>query len=122
MNPFTKYLRQWSHNSSFEEFVEQWDRLEQIVISVYRKKMSINNAASEFDDLWSHLRQDYPQWENVLRPFWQQTKTGGQTTQTDPFQLLLSIQSVEAIQGSWNLMQHLPAAREAINHYLRQNS
>jgi hypothetical protein len=118
LNPFSRFLGQWSHNRPFTEFVAQWDELEAVVIRVYRQKMTPDAARATFEQVWPWLRQQYPAWEEALRPFWQQTKAGGQPTRTDPFQLLLAFDQPEAILDNWRAMQHLPAAREAINQYL----
>lgn len=118
MNPFSKYLRQFTTDREFDAFVAQWDVLESTVIGVYRQKMTIEQAQADFTTTWPKLRQAYPQWEPRLRPYWQATRAAGEPTQIDPFQLLLSIPNPKAIQGDWNAMQHLPAAREALNRYL----
>lgn len=118
MNPFTKYLSQWSSDSNFAAFIEQWDRLERLVIAVYRGKTAPTEAGPEYDQVWPWLRKQYSHWEDTLRPYWQITRAAGEPTQTDPFQLLLDISAPAMIPGQWRAMQHLPAAREAINHYL----
>ena len=122
MNPFSKFLRQWSRNISLDEFVTYWDRLEGVVIGVYRQKMTPEAAQAEFAEVWLWLRQHYGMWEKALRPLWAETKTGGQRTQTDPFQLLLAFTKPEEIVENWTAMQHLPAAREALNQLLLQES
>ncbi len=118
MNPFSKYLSQWSADTDFAAFVEQWDRLEAVVVGVYRRKMDLAVAEITFDEVWSRLRESYPRWRDELRLYWQATRAAGEPTQIDPFQLLLDIPTPGAIGGDWRAMQHLPAAREAINHYL----
>jgi hypothetical protein len=118
MNPFSKYLRQWSNDGDFDAFVDHWDRLERIVIGVYRAKLTVEAAAGEFDEVWPWLRERYPDWEETLRPHWQATRAAGEPTRDDPFRLLLAIPAPAAIRGDWRAMQHLPAAREAINRYL----
>jgi hypothetical protein len=120
MNPFSKFLRQWSQDDSLAEFVEYWDRLERLVVQVYRQKLTPEAAVGEFEQVWPWLRAHYEPWEGVLRPLWTQTVAGGQPTQQDPFQLLLALPSPEAIGGDWVAMQHLPAAREALNHLILQ--
>jgi hypothetical protein len=119
MNPFTRFLNQWSKNRKLDEFIAYWDALETIVIHVYRQKVSLDEAGPEFERVWAWLRARYGAWEGVLRPYWQQTKAAGEPTQTDPFRLLLDIQNPAAILGDWRAMQHLPAAREALNLYLQ---
>jgi hypothetical protein len=119
MNPFTRFLSQWSKNRSLDELVAYWDRLERLVVLVHRQKMTLAEAESEFNQVWPWLRQRYGDWADALRPYWQQTKAAGESTQADPFQLLLDLESPAAILGNWRAMQHLPAAREALNLFLR---
>jgi len=119
MNPFTRFLNQWSKNRSLAEFITYWDRLEQLVVRVHRQKMTVAAAEPEFAEVWPWLRQQYGTWELLLRPYWQQTQAAGERTQTDPFQLLLDLDAPSAILGNWRAMQHLPAAREALNLFLR---
>lgn len=115
MNPFTRFLNQWSDNHSLDEFIAHWDLLERVVVLVYRQKMTLDEAEEPFRQAWPWLRQQYGQWEEILRPFWQQTQAGSQPTQTDPFRLLLRLEKTADIPDNWNAMQHLPAAREALN-------
>lgn len=122
MNPFSKYLSQWSADRDFNAFVAQWDRLERLVVAIYRQKIDITAAEAEFESIWPGLRRDYEIWGAALRPLWQATRAGGKATQGDPFQLLLDLQSPAGITGNWLAMQHLPAAREAINRYLLAQS
>lgn len=122
MNPFTKYLRQWSADTDLAVFLDLWDRLERVVVGVYRDKMPLDQALSEYEAVWPPLREQYPAWEPGLRPYWQQTRAAGEPTQTDPFQLLLDLPDAPAITGNWQAMQFLPAAREALNQYLVDQS
>jgi len=118
INPFTHFLRQRGSDHDFDRFVSYWDRLEVLVVHVYREKMTVDEAAGEYAEIWPWLRVAYGRWQPVLEPHWRETRAAGATTQTDPFALLLAIESPRAIPGDWRAMQHLPAAREAINRYL----
>lgn len=118
MNPFTNFLRQWNPDTNLDEFIRYWDTLERVMVAVYRKKTTPVAAEAEFYRVWLWLRQQYDEWEGVLRPYWKQTLVAGMPTQTDPFQLLLDIPNPQAIGGDWRAMQHLPAAREALNQYI----
>lgn len=120
MNLFTYFLRQELDLADFEQFIAYWDRLERVMVQVYRKKCTEAEAAAEFELVWPWLQQNYGRWQATLDPFWRRTKAAGQPTQTDPFLLLLQKQSPADITGDWPAMQHLPAAREAINQYLQQ--
>lgn len=123
MNPFTHFLAQWSGddrgNGRLQSFITHWDALERLTVQVYRQKLTPEAAQTEYAHVWPWLRQHYGEWAETLRPYWQQTRTAGGPTATDPFQLLLDIPSPQAILGDWRAMQHLPAAREALNQYLR---
>jgi hypothetical protein len=121
MNPFSKYLRQFYSDRDFDAFVAKWDVLEAVVVGVYREKLTLAAAQPDYETVWPWLRGVYPQWEPVLRPYWKQTSAAGEPTRVDPFQLLLDLPALEAIAGNWTAMQHLPAAREAINRYLLQS-
>ncbi len=122
MNPFTQFLAQWSGDDDkgrLQSFLAYWDALERLVVQVYRQKLTPEAAQAEYARVWPWLRQQYGNWAETLRPYWQQTRAAGVPTATDPFQLLLDIPSPQAILGDWRAMQHLPAAREALNQYLR---
>lgn len=121
-NPFTRYLSQWSADRRLHHFVDYWDRLELLVVQVYREKMTPAEAQPEFEAVWPWLREAYAGWAETLRPFWQQTRAAGAPTQRDPFRLLLAFERPEAILGDWGAMQHLPAAREALNQLVLSRS
>lgn len=122
MNPFTRFLSQGSEDGALQAFVAHWDALEEIVVRVYRGKLSPAEAEKEFRRVWPWLREHYSRWEERLRPFWLETKAGGKATQTDPFRLLLTFRKAADIPGDWKAMQHLPAAREALNRFIIYNS
>ena len=114
-NPFSRFLRQWSDDSNLHTFVTYWDALEMTVVQVYRQKMTPAAAQPEFERIWPWLRRHYRSWEPQLRPLWRQTRAAGRQTELDPFQLLLDMQNPADIVDNWHAMQHLPAAREALN-------
>ncbi len=118
INPFTRFLNQWPADDSFSAFVAVWDRLERVVVGVYRARMDADEAEQEYHAVWPPLRRLYPHWEAALHPHWQATHAAGAPTGVDPFALLLELAGPAAIAGDWRAMQHLPAAREAINRYL----
>jgi hypothetical protein len=122
MNPFTRFLNQWSQNRQLDDFIAHWDGLEGVVVGVYREKMTPAEAEAEFQRVWSWLRHNYGQWERELRPYWQQTKAAGEPVQTDPFRLLLAIEAPHTILGNSEAIQHLPAAREALNRFILDRS
>ena len=120
MNPFTKFLRHRQRNGNFDLFVSFWDRLESLTIQIYKEQIDAIAAQMEFAQVWPWLRQNYSRWQDELEPCWRRTRAAGAPTKSDPFLLLLAIESPTEIIGDWRAMQHLPAAREAINQYLLQ--
>ena len=118
MIPFSRYLGQWSSDEQLQAFILHWDALEALVIAVYREKMTPAAASTEFAQIWSWLRKRYPRWEPALRTLWPETIAGGQPAQSDPFHLLLELNEPADICDNWRVMQHLPAAREALNKLL----
>jgi hypothetical protein len=120
-NPFTRFLRQGAADNGFAAFIERWDRLEWVVVGVYRDKIDRAAAEAQYAEVWPWLRRAYPCWQAALRPHWQATRAAGEPTHVDPFALLLEIAAPADIVGDWRAMQHLPAAREAINRYLVDN-
>ena len=117
-NPFSRFLRQWSKNEPLEQFVNHWDQLEQIMVQVYRRKATPEQMQQQFDVVWLWLQERYARWEVDLRPFWRATKAGGEPTTRDPFAMLLAFETPHDILGDWTAMQHLPAAREALNRFV----
>lgn len=86
-------------------------------MAVYRQK--IDAVVAEWSSAASGRRRD----ENTTGGQRPCAPTGRQRAPrcsypTDPFQLLLDLQLPAGITGNWRAMQHLPAAREAINRYL----
>jgi len=120
MNPFTKFLRHRQRDGNFDCFVSFWDRLESLTIQIYKEQIDSTEAEMEFAQVWPWLLENYNRWQDVLEPYWRRAPAAGTPTKSDPFLLLLAIESPIEIVGDWRAMQYLPAAREAINQYLLQ--
>lgn len=122
MNPFTRFLSQWSANPQFDEFVAQWDEVEALAIRVYKA----GTAAAEETALYAAARpwlmRQYPRWEARLRPFWQAAKVAGTVEHTDPFLTILDRETAADFVGDWTALQYLPAAREALNRLLVEST
>jgi hypothetical protein len=121
MNPFTRFLlgRKSTKVSALEALVEHWDALEALVIRVYKGKEADTADLAEYEQLKGWLVENYTVWENELRPFWQATRAGGRLTEQDPFLRLLAAEQAGDFVGDWEAMQHLPAAREALNRFIQ---
>jgi hypothetical protein len=120
LNPFTRFLRHWQRDGNLDRFLSFWDRLESLAIQIYKEQIDATDAEMEFAQVWPWLRENYNRWQDVLEPCWRRTRVAGAPSKSDPFLLLLAIESPAKIAGDWRAMQHLPAAREAINQYLLQ--
>jgi hypothetical protein len=117
-NPYTKFLSADLDDNSLSSFISYWDRLESLVVSVYRNSVADREHAREFEQVWAWLGEDYPNWRSALRPYWGQAKAGGQPVEEDPFARILNVKSAADLAGDWSLMQQLPAAREALNRFV----
>ena len=121
MNPFTRFLNQWSGRQNLSDLIEHWDQLEQLAIAVYKRGAADEEALGSYALLKSWLDQHYVDWEAALAPFWADSPVGGSLDHQDPFRYLFQYESAEAFVGNWAALQHLPAAREALNRYLQEN-
>lgn len=121
MNPFTRFLlgRKSTKVSALEAFVARWDALEALVIRVFKGKEAEPADLAEYEQLKGWLVENYTVWENDLGPYWQVTQAGGQVIKQDPFLRLLAADEAGDFVGDWEAMQHLPAAREALNRFIQ---
>ncbi len=118
MNPFSRFLRQWSGDEHFDQFVARWDRLEALVIRVYKQGAARPEDEADYAALRPWLRAHYATYQATLEPLWRDTLVGGQPAGEDPFLRLLHPEQAAGFIGDWPAMQHLPAAREALNRVL----
>jgi hypothetical protein len=117
-NPFTSFLSSDLDDESLITFIGYWDRLEMLVVSVYRNDAAGSEDEREFEQVRSWLSKNYSSWQNLLQPYWRQSRTGRQLTREDPFARLLATPSAADFVGDWTTMQDLPAAREALNRFV----
>jgi hypothetical protein len=121
MNPFTRFLlgKKSKKSEALEAFVERCDTLEGLVIRVFRGKGADPADEESYNEIRLWLVENYPLWENDLRPYWQAALVGGQPAEQDPIRRLLSAEQAKDFVGDWEAMQYLPAAREALNRYIQ---
>lgn len=117
-NPVTFQLISQIQDPDLQIFVRDWDELEALVITMYREKTVDQNLESRYQILRSRLKSQYPIWQHALENYWQSSRIKGQIIITDPFIRLLSVEHAQDFIGDWEAVQHLPAAREALNNYL----
>lgn len=120
-NPYTRWLRgqvapQPGGGADPDAFVAAWDRLERLVIDVFRR----GEADGQDEAEWQWLRQTLGAGYDpaALAPHWPGILAGGQVLEADPFLRLLDIPQAERLVDNRPAMQLLPAAREALNRWL----
>lgn len=122
MNPFTRFLRQWSGDKKLETLIEHCDALERLIIRVYKRGHSSAGDEAEYQALRRWINTNYPAWEGTLRPIWKELRIGGALIQEDPFLRLIRPEHAAEFVGDWKTMQHLPVAREALNRLVLARS
>jgi hypothetical protein len=118
VNPFSRFLRQWANHAPLDEFVEGWDGLEKLVIQVYKSGRATAEQTAAHAALRTQLVGQYAAVAAELAPLWPQTKVGGKPARQDPFAFLLSAEQADEFVNNWAALQHLPAARQALNERL----
>jgi hypothetical protein len=122
MNPFTKALAAGLRSRRFKTFIERWDALEALVVRVYRAGAATSEDERAFAGLKHWLTRHYSEWQAALEVYWRTTLRAGQPCMDDPFRHLLSAAHASDFCGSWTHMQALPAAREALNRLILEES
>ena len=121
MNPFTRFLKQWSNGESeLSEFIQHWDELEALSIRVYKASGATPADKETYKSIKAFMDTNYPKFVSKLKPFWQESEVGGQLDHADPFEYLFQYRSADQFVDNWAALQHLPAAREALNGLLVQ--
>lgn len=118
MNPFSRFLRQWSQDEDFDQFVARWDELEALVIRVYKQGAARPEDETVYAALRAWLLDHYPAHQPVLESHWPETLVAGHPAVEDPFLRLLRPEEATRYVDNWPAMQHLPAARETLNRVL----
>lgn len=121
MNPFTRFLATRVQNQSLQQLVAYWDRLERLVIRVYKSQQATPEDEQEWIAIRPVLHDLYPLWTEKLTPLWLKTAAGGKKVTEDPFTALLMPAHAADFINNWRAMQTLPAARESLNQFLLQN-
>ena len=119
MNPFTRFLSQWGDQTKkLEQFIAHWDTVEALAIQVYKQGEASDDDEADYAVARHYLEQHYDQWAAGLRPYWQASVVGGTLDHQDPFLFLFERPLAADFVGNWKALQHLPAAREALNQFL----
>ncbi len=118
MNIFTRFLSQGANDRALRAFIEHWDRLEALVIQTYRTGIASPDHRDVYPTLRSWLREAHGRWATDLAPFWQKSSVGGTLDHGDPYLFILHHDEAIDFVDNWPAMQHLPAAREALNQLI----
>lgn len=103
---------------SLQRFVSDWGELESLCIATFKAERFSAQDAQSWSVLRKRITRAYGKFEHDLRPYWAAVKVEGQIVQEDPFRRILSVEALSDVVGNWSLMQQLPAAREALNHFI----
>ena len=122
MNPFSRFLSRGVKDAPLTMFVAHWDRLEALVVGVYKGGVATPEDEAEWREVRRWLRGHYAAWEEALAPLWPETLVGGMPASTDPFLSLINLPAAADFVANWQAMQTLPAAREALNRLLLQRA
>jgi hypothetical protein len=120
-NPYTRWLRgqvapEYGGGADPDAFIADWDRLERLVIDVYRRGEADGQDEAEWQWLRSALAGRHV--AAALTPHWQGVLAGGQALAADPFLSLTAIPRAADLVDNRSAMQLLPAAREVLNRWL----
>lgn len=118
MNPVTQGILKRIQDPDLRRFVEDWDRLERLVIDVYKSRQSSTEIHALHHQVKNRLERDFPRYQAALEPYWHKIRVEGVLLTEDPFRFVLRVAQPEGWIDNWPIMQQLPAAREALNHYL----
>lgn len=100
------------------DFVADWDRLETLVIRVFRAGAAGAADAAEWAALRASLAAPYGAFADDLARHWPLTRVAGEPCAVDPFHALVDVPMAGTFVANWGAMQTLPAAREALNRWL----
>lgn len=115
MNLFTRFLARNNRDADLQTLIAHWDRLEAVTIAVFKGKRAGPDDEAEYAEVRAWLLAHYPAWEAALAPHWRQTLTAERPTAEDPFRRIFRAERAADLVGDWGAMQHLAAAREALN-------
>ena len=115
MNPVTASFLKQLDWPELEQWIDQWDEFEQILLSAYRSGEVSEDQRKRYHALRNALRSSYPTWQSGLRTYWSSTRVQGELLGHDPFLTLTSHPELQVERVEWSDMKMLPAAREALN-------
>jgi hypothetical protein len=121
-NPFTRSITHALRSRALRSFVQHWDALEALVIRVFRGKAALASDEAELITLRHWLHTHFPDFQAALEPRWRASRVGHDTPGEDPFAALLAIDAAQTFVDNWAALRQLPAAREALNQFVIDES
>jgi hypothetical protein len=118
LNIVTQHLLKNVKDPELIAFVEAWDRLELMVIDIYKRGRAEAEEVQAHDELRRTLGRSYGQWKPRLDAHWAGLEAGGQPVEEDPFRAVLGRRRAQAFVDDWKAMTTLPVARQALNEFL----
>jgi hypothetical protein len=119
MNPVTQTLVDQLQDAALIEWVEAWDKIEQVVIRVFRSQAVSRRDEQDFIATKRWLIKRQPDYATALDPYWRAALIKGSGPAThDPFESLLAIEQARDFVGNFEAMKLLPAVRQSINEWL----
>lgn len=119
MNPVTQSLVEQLNDPALIEWVEAWDKIEQVVIRVVRGAAVSMRDEQDFIATKRWLSRRHPDYQAVLEPYWRSAIIKGSGLAThDPFELMLAFEQASDFVGNIDAMRLLPAIRQSINEWL----
>ena len=119
MNPVTQTLVEQIHDSALIDWLEAWDKIEQVVIRVFRGAAVSRRDEQDFIATKRWLIKRHPTYANALDPYWRNALIKGSGPATnDPFESLLAFEQARDFVGNFEAMKLLPAVRQSINEWL----
>ena len=119
MNPVTLTLVDQIHDAALIEWVEAWDKIEQVVIRVFRGAAVSRRDEQDFIATKRWLIKRQPDYAEALDPYWRVALIKGFGPATsDPFETLLAFEQASDFVGNFEAMKLLPAVRQSINEWL----
>ena len=114
-NPFSRFLGRRVNDRALNEFRQNWDALETLIVQLFREELDPLQMQTEWTRLRRLTRRQYAQFSDQLDPLWRQALIQGKLAKKDPFlSVTAPAQAVEFV-ANWDMMQTLPAARESLN-------
>lgn len=118
----TKTIVKQLKGSPIQTFIANWAMFEELISSVYRSGTMEPEDTHLLGSLRYAIRDHYAQWADVLRPYWQKVKVGGRRVESDPFLTLIDSSLTSEFSSTWEAVQILPVAREALSLMVQDQS